>query len=281
MGKKKGTPAQHIHDHEVIVVKSGKGGNPRHRLLCVTPTLGKVRVEWAIHRYNQVVPCNWSSSSQHVGVRQLVPMHYLVAEGQNIAVQHMVENNFEWLLLWEDDVVAPVDAFIKLNKYIGNGEYPVVSGLYFTKGEYSEPIIYRGRGNSYYRSWRMEDKVRVDGVPTGFLLIHSSVLELMYEESPEYTSIGGLKLRKVFETPSTVKFNEVNGQMESLKGTSDLYWCKRVIKENVLGRSGWKKFAGDKNPFLVDTDIFCQHIDLETGKQYPMPHQIPKQHLKK
>jgi len=275
------SPAKHIADHEVVIVKSGEKGNPRRRLLIVTPTLGKIRVEWAIQRYNQVIPCNWSASMQHVGVRQLIPMHYLVAEGQNIAVQHLVEHDFEWLLLWEDDVIAPIDSFLKLNEHILSGEYPVVSGLYFTKGAYSEPIVYKGRGNSYYHNWRLGDKVLVDGVPTGFLLIHSSVLKLMYEESPVYTSIGGLQVRKVFETPATVQLNTVTRMMETLKGTSDLFWCRRVIAENVLERAGWKKFAKDKNPFLCDTDIFCQHIDLETGQQFPKPEQILKRHKRK
>ncbi len=272
------TPAAPIGDHEVIIVKSGAEGNPRHRMLIVTPTLGKVRVEWAIYRYGQVIPCNWSASNQNVGVRQMVPMHYLVAEGQNIAVQHCIQHDFEWLLLWEDDVIAPIDAFCKLNQYVNSGKYPVVSGLYFTKGYYSEPILYRGRGNSYFKQWRFGDKVMCDGVPTGFLLIHCSVLKLMYDESPQYTSIGGLTLRKVFETPATVRWDNHKRALDLIKGTSDLYWCKRVIREKVLERSGWKKFAGEKNPFLCDTNIFCQHIEFETGKQYPMPHQIDKRH---
>ena len=277
---KKKTPTKHTPDHEVVIVKSGQDGNPRNRLLIVTPTLGKVRVEWAIYRYAQVIPCNWSASTQHVGVRQLVPMHYLVAEGQNIAVQHCIEHDFEWLLLWEDDVVAPIDSFLKLNEYIENPEYPVVSGLYFTRGEYSEPILYRGRGNSYYRNWRFGDKVMCDGVPTGFLMIHSSVLKLMYDESPVYTSIGGLSVRKVFETPATVAINEISKQLDTIKGTSDLFWCKRVIREKVLQRAGWD-VEDEKHPFLCDTNIFCQHIELETGRQYPLPQQIDKRHRAK
>jgi hypothetical protein len=53
-------------------------------------------------------------------------------------------------------------------------------------------------------------------------------------------------------------------------GTSDLHWCDKVIKNDVLGRAGWKKIAKKRYPFLVDTNIFCKHIDLTTGRTWPM-----------
>ena len=58
--------------------------------------------------------------------------------------------------------------------YMQQGDVPVVSGLYFTKSEPSEPLIYRGRGSGAYLDFRMGDKVYADGVPTGCLLIHHS-----------------------------------------------------------------------------------------------------------
>jgi hypothetical protein len=51
-------------------------------------------------------------------------------------------------------------------------------------------------------------------------------------------------------------------------GTEDLWWCDRVLKEGIIEKAGWK-VPDPKNPFLCDTSIFCQHIDLNTGLQYP------------
>lgn len=258
---------------KTLIVKSGREGNPRNRILIATPTLGIIRYEWAAVRFGQVIPCNWSSNSMSTGLGNIVPLHYLVADGQNLSVQHAITQDFEWLLFWEDDVIPPVDTFLKLNEYMKKMNTPVVSGLYFTKGEYSEPILYRGRGTSCFCNFCIGDKVWVDGVPTGMLLIHMSLLKIMYTESEEYTTIGGLKARKVFDTPSDVFYDPQTYNPQSARGTSDLNWCTRVMKEKVLERAGWPKIGKKKYPFLCDTHIFCKHVDLTSGKQYPV--QLP------
>jgi len=201
-----------------------------------------------------------------------VPTGYLVANAQNIAVQTVVSQDFEWLFLHEDDVVLPPDAFMKINSYIRKADVPVVSGLYFLKANPTEPILYRGRGNSYFDGFKIGRKVWVDGVPTGCLLIHCSLLKLMYEESEEYTvpqGVSTLTIRKVFETPAKTWYDPESTQYMSQMGTSDLNWCDRVMKDNVLKRAGWPKIARKKYPFLCDTKILCKHIDLSTGKTYP------------
>ena len=257
------------------IVRSGAEGNPRIPLMVATPSLGIVRIEWAITRYQQVIPCNWSNHEVTVGVGSVVPMHYLVADGQNIATADFLKGGYGWLLLIEDDTIAPPDLFTLLDEYIRKETIPVVSGLYFLKTPRSEPILYRGRGTRCFRDFKLGDKVWVDGVPTGMLLIHRSLLELMSKESQPYETLGGRVVPKVWETPSAVTLT--NGQWNRRQGTSDLAWCHRVIKEKVLARAGWKKIGARQYPFLCDTNIFCRHIDLSTGRQYP-PEEILKQY---
>lgn len=248
------------------VIDSGQ--SPRIKLQIVTATLGIVRMEWAVRRYGQVIPCNWMTSDLKVGLNTIIPVRYLVADAQNIGAQEAVNKGYEWVLFWEDDVIPPIDLFIKLNEYMRKADIPVVSGLYYTKSEPSEPILYRGRGNSYFDGWKRGDRVWVDGLPTGCLLVHCSLLKIMYQESPEYVALGK-KVRKIFETPRKVWYDPETKQHQSGIGTSDLDWCDRAIKEKVLKRAGWPKIAKKKYPFLVDTRIFCNHIDLSSGRQYP------------
>jgi hypothetical protein len=254
---------------QTTVIKSGKDGNPRNRLLIITATLGVVRMEWAMARYGQPMPCNWSASAASLGLGFTVPMHYLIADAQNLGAEDCLRKGFDWMLLWEDDVVAPPDALLQLNKYILSEEIPVVSGLYFLKGTYSEPILYKGLGNGPFLDFQIGDKVWVDGVPTGFLLIHSKVLKLMWDESEEYETLGKRKTRKIFETPAKIIYDPETNSHSTATGTSDLAWCHRVIKEKVLTRAGWPKIGRRKYPFLCDTRIFCRHIDLASGRQYP------------
>jgi hypothetical protein len=259
-------PKGHINE-KITIVKNNKP--VRNRILIATPTLGIIRAEWAQSRYGQIIPTNWMAASASIGYAQVMPLGFLVADAQNVAVQTAVKDNYEWLLFVEDDVVIPIDTFARLNEYMKTANVPVVSGLYFLKAEPTEPLVYRGRGNGCFSKFKLNSVVWADGVPTGCLLIHGSLLKLMYAESPEYATPSGMMVRKVFETPQKTWFDPERMTISQAAGTSDLYWCDRVMRENVLARSGWKKIAKRAYPFLVDTSIKCFHIDLTTGRMYP------------
>ncbi len=181
-----------------------------------------------------------------------------------------MKNNFEWLLLWEDDVLPPFDAMICLDRYTHSKEFPVVSGLYFSKGVPSWPLIFRGRGNGAYLNFKIGEKVWCDGVPTGFLLVHMSVIRWLWDNSPEVQMPDGTSVRQVFKFPRDAWFDPEQDRYFSRMGTSDLYFCFRVMKERIFEKCGWSKHAKKhgKWPFLVDTKIFCRQIDLN-GRVYP------------
>lgn len=254
----------------ISIIKNPDTKPLRNRIYISTPTLGVIRAEWAQARWGATTPCNWTNSGSFYSYTQSFPMGYLVADAQNVSVADAITHNAEWLLFLEDDVVIPPDFFLRLNAYMKDGKIPVVSGLYYTKGNYSEPLVYRGRGNSCFSDFKLGDKVWVDGVPTGCVLIHMSILKLMYEEAEPYMTAFGRAVRKVFETPSRAWTDPETGIGKMEGGTSDLYWCDTVMKNKVLERTGWKKIAKKEFPFLVDTNIFCKHIDLTSGKTYPI-----------
>jgi len=257
-----------------IRIITDDSGNPRYvnRLLVATPTTGLVRMEWVAARYGQIIPTNWSQVSMNQWLNGYLPIRYQVADAQNLIVKAAVEGDFEWLLLIEHDTMPPHDAFVRFNEYMQKAEIPVVSGLYFTKSKPSEPLVYRGRGTSYYGDWHMGDLVWCDGVPTGMLLIHCAILRAMWEESEEY-QVGRQLTRKVFETPRHQWWDPVEAEFYSLAGTSDLHWCTRVMKDGFFAKAGWKDYQDKQHPFLVDTNIFCRHIDTD-GVQYPSNEEI-------
>jgi len=250
--------------------------NPRNRILIGTPTLGIVRFEWAASRWGQVIPCNWSVGQLPVTVpaKTIVDscgvVNCLVADAQNVICQEVVDKDYEWLFLHEDDVMLPANAYLWLNDYINEGKYPVVSGLYYCKGMPSEPVLYRGRGTSYFGKWKLGSKVWVDGVPTGCLLINGKIIKDIWKDSDEYTIMfPGLvkKVRRVFESPRKTWDDPESGYQQSNIGTSDLNWCDRVLAGEYLRY--WPAVANKKYPFLVDTKMFCRHIDLPSGIAYP------------
>lgn len=242
------------------------------RLIIGTPSTGLVRMEWVMARFGQVIPTNWSATDCIQWISTFAPLQYLVADAQNLIVRTVIEQKAEWLLLVESDNMLPPDAFLRFNTHMREKKYPVVSGLYFTKSDPPEPLVYRGRGNSFAKDWKMGDLVEADGVPTGALLIHASILEAMWKESPEYV-INNQVTRRVFETPEKVWRDPENQGVYTLTGTSDLAWCERIIKEKFLDKSGWSEFQKKQFPFIVDTNIFVKHIS-DDGRVFPL--QDPK-----
>jgi hypothetical protein len=240
-----------------------------NRLLVATPTTGTVRMEWAVARYGQIIPVNWGMVSMLQWMGGYVPLRYPVDNAQNLIVKALLEGDYEWLLLIEHDNILPPDAFIRFNEHIRAAKYPVVSGLYYTKSEPSEPLVFRGRGTSFYPDWEFGDLVWVDGVPTGVLLVHHSVLRVMWDEAEEY-QIGNQFARRVFDTPRRLWFDPSSQQYHTNVGTSDLQWCTDVIQGDYLRKAGWTEHADahPRWPFLIDTNIFCKHIDPD-GRQYP------------
>lgn len=248
----------------------------QNRVIIFTPSRGLVRHEWVQARYGQIIPCNWSMVEFIQFVSPYCPIAYQLADAQNLLAKKVVEGDYQWVIYIEDDNVLPPDTIMRFNRYMVEGKVPVVSGLYFTKSEPAEPLVYRGSGNSYFKDWKMGDKVWADGVPFGCRLESAALIKEAWKTSEEYM-VGGEKTRRVFEQPNRIDFNEEKGGFEAVGGTTDLAWCKRIMKEGLFKKAGFPKFAKMKFPFLVDTNIFVKHID-PNGRTYPL--QVPKQFLK-
>lgn len=237
-----------------------------NRILIGTATTGLVRTEWVAARYSQIIPMNWSQVQINQTMGGYFAQGWMVADAQNIIVRQCVEGDFEWLFLLEHDVIVPDNTLVMLDEYMHDAKTPIVSGLYYSRSRPSRPLVFRGRGTGVYTDWQQGERVWVDGVPTGCLLIHHSILKLMWDESPEYLTNGQIT-RRVFETPRNLI---LDGRTHNIvSGTSDLDWCDRIIREDIIRRAGWKDHCPDMRwPFLMDTGIFCKHINMN-GEQFP------------
>lgn len=265
-----------------------RGDAPRNmtvhtkRVLWFTPSRGLIRTEWVQARYGQITPTNWSMVEMTQFVSPYMPIEYQLADAQNLMAKVVVEQDFDYIIYVEDDNVIPPNTILKFNEYINDGKIPVVSGLYFTKSFPGEPLIYRGLGNSFFKDWKIGDLVWCDGIPFGCRLEDAKLVKEAWKTSPEYR-VGDQITRRVFEQPNRVQFNPEKGIMESMTGTTDLAWCKRIIEEDLLTKAGYPEIAKQKYPYLVDTNIFVRHID-QNGRQYPIDQSgnfaIPKQYIK-
>lgn len=240
----------------------------RRRLVVGVPVTGLVRIEWVLAKYSQTIPCNWSVAEVMHPISQVTPLGYDVKDARNICVQSAVLNNFEWLFFNDSDTIMPPDCYLKLNEYMRKGDIPIVAGVYFTKSQPSEPLLYRGRGNSYFAQWKLGEKVWCDGTGMGCTLINVKLLKAMYADAPEYLAGGNQKVRKVFDTPQFAWIDPEVG-IRGFQGTEDLSFFDRIRQGDYLAKAGFKQIAKKKYFVLCDTSIFCRHID-PNGVQYPL-----------
>ena len=255
-----------VREYRTIVDDSGDPGYV-NRLLVATPTTGLLRVEWVQARYGQIIPTNWSMVSMLQYVNGYMPMRYQVDDAQNLIARQAIRNDMEWLFLLEHDNLLPANALVLLHDWIKRADTPIVSGLYYTRSQPSEPLVFRRRGTSVYTDFEMGDKVWCDGVPTGVLLIHMSIIRTLWEESPEYL-VGRELTRRIFETPRHSWASPDSEAFNTMSGTSDLYWCDRIMDDNIFEKAGWTDYAKKKYPFVVDTSLFCGHIEQD-GRVFP------------
>lgn len=239
------------------------------RIMVGVALTGLIRAEWALARYSQVTPCNWGQIETIQWIDQYSPIGFVVADARNTIVHHCVTQGYDWLFQIDHDVVLPPHTLLTLNERMIEGECPMWSGLYFTKSRPAEPIVYRGRSSGYYDNWKFGDIVWCDGIPSGCTMIHSSILKVLYDESESYEVTKGLIVKRVYDTPAKMWFDPETSHVWGVTGTEDLEICRRIIEEDIFKKAGWPKYAKKKYPFMIDTGIFCRHID-HAGHQFPI-----------
>lgn len=237
------------------------------RVLVFTPSRGLVRMEWVHARYGQIIPTNFSLVDMTQYLSPYIPLGYQLADAQNLMAKVVVEQDFEWVIYIEDDNVLPADTFRRFNEYMIDGRVPIVSALYFTKSQPPEPLIYRGRGNGYFADFKLGDLVWADGIPFGCRLEHASFIKAAWETSPEYV-VGHEVTRRVFSQPQAMYQSPDGKSYETIGGTTDLEWCKRIMQDDLFSKAGFPDYSKKKHPFLVDTNILVKHID-QSGKIWP------------
>jgi hypothetical protein len=225
------------------------GPDPSMKIMFGIPSTGWIRFEFHTAMSQLIIPCNWTNSVSS-------PIGFDVASARNHVVEHALRDGHDWILFVDHDVILPPDTLVKMRGHMLLARSPIVGGLYYAKSSRPEPLIYRGRGNGPYYDWDPGDQVWVDGMGMGCTMIHTSLFRAM---SPPW-----------FESPRRYTFDKEKGCYIHEAGTEDLFFLSRVIDENIIEKTGIKWDIEDpKNPFIMDTSLYCGHIDHATGKVYP------------
>lgn len=197
-------------------------------------------------------------------------MQFQVADARNIIASDAVKKDYEWLVFIDHDVCLPPLFLVQINEHMLKGNVPIFGGLYWTKSIPSEPLVYRGRGNSYYKDWKFGDKIWVDGLGMGATVIHVSILKALYKESEPYPGNFANRdyVRRIYAQPVRTWYDPQEKEFHTAVGTEDLEFLSRIMKDGIFKKAGWPEYEKKQFPYMVDTGIYCRHIDWE-GIQYP------------
>jgi len=141
--------------------------------------------------------------------------------------------DYKYMLTWEDDVLPPPDGMLKLYEAID--DYDVIQGLYYTKGEEGQPMIY-GDANDPIINFRPQVPIpdtvqRCYGLGMGFNLFKMEQFKKM--KAPWF------KTEQSWD-PTT------GGKCY----TQDLFYFEKA------GKEGFK--------FACDTRVKCGHYDEQS-----------------
>lgn len=224
-------------------------GKAKIIVLC-TPSLGAVSLWWARQIAGLLWPLN--IGKRHLFLRDSVGGE--IAETRNRIVKMALELENDQVevdsLFWvDDDVLITQGALLQLYTH----HKPIVSGVYFTKSQIPEPLIFPARlhGTAPF----VPDQVlEVWGHGMGLTLVKADVYRRMERE---------LQLPKdkhgATEFYKTNREYKVEGQMLDCGGTEDLYFL------DMAGRLGYRP-AVDCGKWA-----FGFHYDLARHRGYPEP----------
>lgn len=144
--------------------------------------MGKTKVTIGIplgreHLYVKVVDSWLDLDTRGLRIRRVYGLDRDVAHARNQVVEQFLEQDDEWLLFVDDDMVLPRNTLKKLLSY----NVPVIAPICTMRQPPFPPVIYKRGvlGIETIQDFPADKPFTVDAVGTGVILLQRSVLERM------------------------------------------------------------------------------------------------------
>ena len=217
-----------------------------------------IPVQLMLNHMNLQQPLNCAMS-------YLVECGRLSAEARQIMTMEAIKQGAKYILYWDDDTLPPPDGLYVMHNYLEkHPEVGAISGVYTTRVDPNEPLIYKEHGAGCAWDFEMGPGAEPEpilGAGAGFLLARvEAVVEcnkILQEEN------GGVPV-PIWADEQLVP--ESRAERRGFWG-HDMRFC-RILNEN-----GW--------PVYVDGRVLCGHIDASSGVTYTVPDDAPGFALKR
>lgn len=188
-------------------IRNGKGYRDLSTV-CVIPTRGQIPARVVEAWMGMATPMNQPFVRMFISGLEVGEAY---ERALDVILQHEMLREFKYLLTLEEDNIPPPDGIIRLFNSVD--EFQIVGGLYWTKGEGGQPMIYGDpqRALAFNPQIPVPDKIQeCNGVGMGFTLFD---MRLFTEGKIE---------RPFFKTVQAVH----EGQLQL--GTQDLYFMGKA-----------------------------------------------------
>lgn len=199
------------------------------------PTLEKRPLTWQWLDYYMALDFGLG-----VGVTRSRIEGHSVADARNAIVQTALNLGATYVLFISDDVLAPPNTFELLRRH----REMMVTGVYWTKTDPTQPYIYRGLNQGPYTDWTMGEYFPVDWAGCDCLLVHTDVFRAI--PAPWFSH----------------EWSYTAGTRPIALATEDLYFYTKAHQ------AGFNLFC--------DSAVQCDHQDRATGRRFGLTHEMPQ-----
>lgn len=212
-----------------------------------------VPIQWALSHMNLVTPLNTTLS-------YLTEWGRLSAEARQIMTQQAIRMNAKYILYWDDDTLPPPMGLYTLHNWMErHPEAGAISGVYTTRVEPNEPLIYTQHGEGAAWDFPMgpgATPVPIFGAGAGFLLVRVEAIKDVQSQLPEGTPIWADE-----RTLPGGDGDDAGGANRKIMWGHDIRFCQLLNKHN------W--------PVYVHGAVLCNHHDIATNVTYGIPSDAP------
>lgn len=160
-------------------------------------------------------------------------------------VEEALERNAAYVWFIDDDVIGPTNGIRELmyamqNESLADPNVAVVAGVYCTKTDPPEPIIFKEKGKGVHWDWKAGQIFPVWAAGTGYMLIKTEVFRHL--SKPWF---------KVIDN-----YDRTSGKIEM--ASDDIYFCRKLAEE-----TNYK--------IVAHGGVLCIHYDVYTKKTFELP----------
>jgi len=188
-----------------------------------------------------IVAMGTQSYPVHLSTGYIMIKGLPVEEARCVAVDEAIKVGAKYLWFVDDDTIPPSHAARALIYQLENNpDAMVCGGLYVTKEDIPQPVVFQGIGLGSYWHWKKGDVFECTGMGAGCMMIRTEVFKTL--EKPYFKFIRDI--------PS-----DINHGSSCI--SEDIYFCEMVRKE------GYK--------VLAHGGVLCRHFDVNTGRVFGFP----------